>query len=99
MLEFIQGAAVLSRLVKFSKLIAASSGPALIIYAISLLEKYFVLGKDAPDDIYTVVVNNHGAYKYVTEAQYREFQWILGLGVLLLLILLGVIIWGKVKER
>ncbi len=81
------------------KFLAACSGPALILYAIELFEEYFSLGKQTPDTIHTVLVNNHGVYRYITESQNQNFRFFLVTGVLLLLVLFAIIIITKIKKN
>jgi hypothetical protein len=85
-------------LVGASKLMAACSGPALILYAINLFEGSFALGKQSRDQVHTVLVNNHGEYRYITESQNQAFRYFLAAGVLLLLGLFVSIIVTKVKQ-
>jgi hypothetical protein len=70
------------RLVGVLKFAAACFGPASGLYGIHLFEAYFALGKEARDEIYTVLINNHGVYRYITEAQDLNFRFFLGMGVL-----------------
>ena len=86
-------------LVRALKLLAACSGPGCILYSIHLFEKYFELGKQSSDESHTVFANNHGVFRYITEAQDKEFRFFLGTGVVLLLGLFASIIVTKIRER
>jgi hypothetical protein len=78
------------------KLLAASSGPGSILYAIHLFEKHFELGSRSADATHTVLVNNHGALRYITEAQDNEFRVFLGVGIVLSL---GMFVAVAVTKR
>jgi hypothetical protein len=83
------------RLVGALKFAAACSGPASGLYGIHLFEAYFALGKEFRDEIHTVIINNHGVYRYITEAQNLNFRLFLGLGVLGSLAMFAAIIVTK----
>lgn len=82
-----------------AQFLAACSGPAFVLYAIHLFEKNFELGKPSPDATHTVLVNNHGAYRYVTEADYQRFQLFLAIGVVLVICMLLTIAYQQFKRR
>ena len=86
-------------LIEISKLAAASAGPASIVYAINLFEEYFALGKQSPDGIYTVLVNNHGVYRYITESQDQHVNYFFGVGAFLLPVLFALAVLKSRKGR
>lgn len=86
-------------LIEVFKLVAAASGPACIVYANKLSQEYFALGKQSPDGIHTVLVNNHGVYKYITESQDQHVNYLLGAGALLLPVLFALIVLKIRKDR
>lgn len=79
------------------KFISASSGPACIVYAVSKFEKYHSEGKKIPDELYSVVMSNHGVVRYITEEQSREFYFFLGLGGVLSLAMIAVVVLKKIE--
>lgn len=81
------------------KFLAACSGPVCVLYAIQIFEKNFELGKVSPDATHTVLVNNHGEYRYVTEADNHWFQTLLAIGVVLVICMLLAIAYERVKKR
>jgi len=85
-------------LVRTLKIMAACSGPALLLYGINLFEEAFALGKQSRDQVHTVLVNNHGEVRYITESQNQSFKFFLAAGALLLLGLFVSIIVTKIKE-
>ena len=64
------------------KLLAACFGPLCMLYSEKLFDKYFALGKNNPDGIYTVMLNDHVYYRYITETQNQHINFFLGLAVL-----------------
>ena len=85
-------------LIHFLKFIGALSGPACMLYAAKLFNKYSAEGKKEPDLAYSVLVNNHGAYRYITEAQDRHFHIFLGLAILWIICLFFVIYITKFRK-
>jgi hypothetical protein len=86
-------------LIRAVKLVAASSGPISGLYSIQLFEKYFALGTETRSDTHTVLVNNHGAYRFITESQYQNFHFYLWTGMSLIAILMVTIVVSKMKNR
>ncbi|MBV7544642.1 hypothetical protein [Acidovorax sp. sic0104] len=80
------------------KFIAASLGPACIIYAVSIFEKYHSNGKDISDELFNVALINHGVTRYVTEEQNREFYFFLVLGGVVSLGMIAIIFFGGRKQ-
>ena len=64
------------------KLLAACFGPLCMLYSEKLFDKYFTSEKNNSDEIYSVILNNHGSYRYITEAQDQHIKIFLGLAVL-----------------
>jgi hypothetical protein len=56
------------------KLLAACFGPLCMLYSEKLFDKYFTSGKNNSDEIYSVILNNHGSYRYITEAQDQHIK-------------------------
>jgi hypothetical protein len=81
------------------KYLAACSGPGCILYAINLFERHFELGKQSQDLVHTVLVNNHGTYRYITEEQNHNFWFFLAVGVILLLAMFASIAIQKVRDN
>ncbi|WP_377161146.1 hypothetical protein ACFJIX_14380 [Roseateles sp. UC29_93] len=73
------------------KLVIAGSGPVLIWHGISLFEKYFAAWKEDPVGLHTVIANNHGVYRYITEAQNDEIRFFLKAGAALALVMFAMI--------
>lgn len=81
------------------KLAMAGSGPALIWHGIGLFGKYFAAGKDSPDGIFRVMANNHGVYRYITDAQDDEYRFFLKVGAALSLVMFAMILAKLKKDR
>lgn len=86
-------------LVIFLKFVVACSGPAFILYGIKLFDDYFATGTQSRDETHTVLINNHGAYRYITESQDLHFRFFLVIGALGLLALFVLIIVTKIRNR
>lgn len=54
-----------------TRLVLGYSGPILVIYHIYLFRRYFSQALREPDSNHTVILNNHGVIKYITEQQDR----------------------------
>lgn len=79
--------------------LAACSGPVCVLYAIHVFEKNFELGKVSTDATHTVLVKNHGEYRYVTEADNHRFQTLLAIGVVLVICMLLAIAYERLKKE
>ena len=80
------------------KCVAACFGPACMFYSEKLFDEYFASGKQTPDEVYLVPINNHGVYRYITEAQDQHFRIFLGLTVVWVLCLFVVIYVTKFRR-
>jgi hypothetical protein len=85
-------------LVLAAKLVMASSGPVCGLYAINLFEKYVAQGTVTRDATHTVLVNSHGAYRYITESQHQHFLFYLWTGISLSLVMMVAIVVSKMKK-
>ena len=62
------------------------SGPVLTVCHIQLFKHYFSQGKKEPDLTHTVILNNHGVNRYITEWQ----DQILNISMVVVTIMLAV---------
>ena len=78
--------------------VLACTGPELTLYHIHIFKEYFLLGAKSPDGTLTVLLNNHGAVRYITAAQDLTLSISLGLAVIMLLFFFAmIIIWIQKK--
>jgi hypothetical protein len=68
-------------LIKSLKFLTAWSGPAFMLYSGILFERHFEFGKETATGTYTVLINNHGVFRYITEEQHLYQRLFLGLAV------------------
>ena len=80
------------------KCVAAFFGPACMLYSEKLFDRYFASGRQTPDEVHFVPLNNHGVYRYITEAQDQHFRIFIGLAVVWVLCLFVVIYVTKFRK-
>lgn len=81
------------------KFAMACSGPASVLFHIHLFKEYFEVGMPSADVLHSVVLNNHGVNRYITEAQSRNLDVSLGVAVALLVVFFGMIFVRLRKGR
>ena len=81
------------------KYVVAFFGPGCGMYAAHLFDKYSAEGTLVPDSLHTVQTNNHGVYRYVSEAQWNNFHFWLYLAVAGILLIIIAAIIQIVKRR
>jgi len=67
-------------------------GPVAVVVHVYLFKKYFELGSLSPDGIYSVVLNNHGVNRYITEAQSLTLDVSLVVAAALSFVFFGLIV-------
>ncbi|WP_411885856.1 hypothetical protein [Polaromonas sp. YR568] len=85
----------LSVLIRF---LLSYSGPALVVFHVFLFKHLFSLGMQAPDVIHTVILNNHGVNRYITEQQDRALDLSL-IAAVIMMIAFFVMIILKIRKR
>ena len=85
----------LSALIKF---VLGYSGPALVVYHVFLFKHYFSQGRHTPDVTHTVILNNHGVNRYITEQQDRALDISLVAAVIMTIVFFAMIIL-KIRKR
>lgn len=69
-----------------------------LYYASELFERYSAQGTEKQDQLHTVLVNNHGDYRYTTEVQNEYYVFWLTTAIVLtgaFMIAVAVIKWKK----
>jgi len=74
------------------KFMVACIGPGSVLFHIHLFETYFGLGKPSPGGIHKVRLDNHGAYRYITESQSHNLDISLGVSLMMLAVFFGMVI-------
>ena len=67
-------------------------GPVAVVFHVFMFMTYFELGRSSRDGIYSVVLNNHGVNRYITEVQSQTLDVSLGVAVALLFVFFGLIL-------
>jgi hypothetical protein len=75
------------------------SGPALVVFHVFLFKHFFSLGRQAPDVIHTVILNNHGVSRYITEQQDQALDLSLIAAVIMTIVFFVMIILKLRKRR
>jgi hypothetical protein len=86
-------------LIGLTKLAAACSGPACVLYGINRFEKFFSEGEEAANETHTALINNHGVFRYITESQNQSYHFFLGLGAVLILATAAAIFLTRNRGR
>lgn len=84
-----------SALIKF---LLGYSGPALTVFHVFLFKHYFSQGKQMPDVTHTIILNNHGINRYITEQQDRVLDASLLAAVIMTIVFFAMIIL-KIRKR
>lgn len=82
-----------------TRLFLGYSGPALVVFHIFLFKHYFSQGAETPDAIHTVVLNNHGVNRYITEQQDRILDLSLLAAVIMTIVFFMMIILKIRRSR
>jgi hypothetical protein len=86
---------LLSALIKF---FLGYSGPVLVVFHVFLFKHYFSQGMQTPDLTHTVILNNHGLKRYITEQQDRALDVSLLAAVIMTIVFFAMII-VKIRKR
>ena len=86
---------ILSALIKF---LLGYSGPVLVVVHVLLFRHYFSQGMQTLDASHTVILNNHGVNRYITEQQDRALDISL-LAAVIMMIAFFVTIIVKIRKR
>lgn len=86
---------LLNALIKF---FLGYSGPVLVVFHVLLFRHYFSEGKQTPDLTHTVILNNHGINRYITEQQDRALDFSLLAAVIMMIVFFAMII-VKIRKR
>lgn len=80
------------------KFLLGYSGPMLVVFHVFLFKHYFSDGKQTPDLTHTVILNNHGGNRYITEQQDRTLDASLLAAVIMMIAFFAMII-VKIRKR
>lgn len=86
---------LLSTLIKF---LLGYSGPVFVVIHVFLFKHYFSQGMQTPDVTHTVILNNHGVNRYITEQQDRVLDVSLLTAVIMMIVFFAMII-VKIRKR